>query len=146
MNIQIHNRLPTTEEFVALRSGVSWGTPTAIHAQQALKASIAGVTASVDGKTVGMARAVGDGVLNTYIQDVIVAEPYQKRGIGDQLVSTLIDSLSETNNPNCLIGLFAADGQDTFYTRFGFMARPQFGFGPGMHGTLSDLAKARGAA
>ena len=58
MNIQIHNRLPTPEEFVALRSDVSWGTPTAIHAQQALKGSIAGVTASVDGETVGMARAV----------------------------------------------------------------------------------------
>lgn len=146
MNIEIHKSLPTAEDFAALRSDVSWGTPTTNHAQQALRASITGVTATVDGKTIGMARAVGDGALNIYIQDVIVAQPYRKRGVGDQLVSALIDSLSKTCNPNCLIGLFAADGQDTFYTRFGFTARPQSGFGPGMHGTLSELAKSHDAA
>lgn len=89
---------------------------------------------------------VGDGVLNVYIQDVIVTQAFQRLGVGQALVSALIDALSKRCGPNCLIGLFAADGQDEFYTQFGFTARPQSGFGPGMHAALSKLAKPGSAA
>lgn len=146
MTVQIEHRLPSVSEFIALRSGVSWSVPTAVLTRQALAASLGGVIATLDGETIGMARSVGDGILNVYIQDVIVAEPCRKRGIGQKLVSALIDRMSETVPPTCLIGLFAADGQDSFYTPFGFTARPQLGFGPGMHAALSALAKSSDAA
>lgn len=86
-----------------------------------------------------MAHSVGDGVLNVYIQDVIVTQSYRKRGIGQKLISTLIAQMTKTHPASCLIGLFAAEGQDEFYTQLGFTARPQPGFGPGMHATLSEL-------
>ena len=146
MNFEIEHRLPSVKGFISLRSGVRWGTPTAAQAQDALAASLGGVVAVCDGEIIGMARAVGDGVLNVYIQDVIVMQAYQHGGIGQSLISALVDDLSKHCPPDCLIGLFAAEGQDGFYTQFGFTARPQSGFGPGMHGTLSELAKVKSGA
>ena len=146
MKITIDHKLPTAETFRALRSGVSWGVPALENAQNALDASLSGVVASHNGEIIGMARTIGDGDLNIYIQDVIVAKAYRHQGIGQKLVSALLDNIMQTSSPDCLIGLFAAEGQDTFYTRFGFKARPHLGFGPGMHVTVSDLAKSRGAA
>jgi len=146
MNVEIIHRLPNVSEFRSLRSGVSWGIPTAEQARDALKASLDGAIAVSGDQTIGMARLVGDGILNVYIQDVIVAQAFQSQGIGQAMISALIESLSQTCPPNCLIGLFAAEGQDAFYTRFGFKARPHSGYGPGMHAALSDLAKANNAA
>ena len=146
MTLKIEHRLPTPETFRKLRSGVSWGTPSVEHARAALAGSLTAVCAVQNGETIGMARAVGDGVLNIYIQDVIVSGEFQNQGIGQQLIQALIGSLNETCPADCLIGLFAADGQDGFYTQFGFTSRPQSGFGPGMHAKLSALAKAIGGA
>jgi len=54
---------------------------------------------------------------------------------------------SELFHPeDCRIGLFAAEDQDRFYKRLGFTSRPEIGFGPGMHATLSELAKPSNAA
>ena len=146
MNIQVELSLPSPEGFQAFRSDVSWGPLTLAQARAALAGSLGGVIAYVDGKTVGMARLVGDGVLNIYIQDVIVLKNYRDHGVGQALMTSIIDYLNDTYPQDCLIGLFAADGQHTFYNQFGFAARPQKAFGPGMHATVSDLAKARRAA
>ena len=93
-----------------------------------------------------MARAVGDGILNIYIQDVVVAKSYRGQGIGRKLMTALIDDLIRTAPASCMIGLFAAENQDGFYAQFGLAPRPHTGFGPGMHSALSDLAKSRNAA
>ena len=141
MNIETEFRLPSAEEFQTFRSDVSWGPLTLIQAQAALDGSLGGVIAYADERAVGMARFVGDGVLNIYIQDVIVMKAYREGGVGQLLMTALIQQLKTTYPKDCMIGLFAAEGQSGFYSRFGFKARPEIGFGPGMHATLSDLAK-----
>lgn len=146
MTIRIDLRLPNAEEFQRLRSEVSWGPLTLPQAHAALAASLGGAVATIEGKTVGMARLVGDGVLNIYIQDVIVKESLRSVGVGQALMKSLIKHLTDTYPSDCLIGLFAADGQDGFYAKFGFKTRPVIGFGPGMHATGSDLAKSSIAA
>lgn len=146
MTIDIEHRLPTVEEFIALRTQTDWGVPDDAATEAALKHSFSGVVALEDGEAIGMARTVGDGCLILYIQDVIISESRRTQGIGRSLVQALLDGAAKTCLPTCTIGLFAATGQEAFYKKLGFGTRPNPAYGPGMHGALSDLAKAGSAA
>lgn len=146
MSLHIELTLPSAEDFRSFRKEVSWGPLTRPQARAALAASLGGAVATLEGETVAMARLVGDGILNVYIQDVIVKERHRNTGIGQTLMIALINYISEAFPEDCLIGLFAAEGQDGFYSRFSFRSRPEIGFGPGMHATVSDLAKSSIAA
>lgn len=146
MKIQIEHRLPTTEEFIALRAQTDWGVPDRMATESVLRHSFSGVVALQDDKAVGMARTVGDGCLILYIQDVVISASHRAQGLGQSLVQALLDEAVKTCLPNCTIGLFAAVGQDGFYEKLGFGIRPNPAYGPGMQATLSDLAKSHDAA
>lgn len=146
MKIEIELGLPSPDLFQRLRTDVSWGPLSLKQAKAALAGSLGGIVATGNDETVAMARYIGDGVLNIYIQDVIVLEKYRNKGVGQALMSALLQHLIQTYPEDCRIGLFAAEDQDRFYKRLGFTSRPETGFGPGMHATLSELAKRPNAA
>jgi predicted GNAT family N-acyltransferase len=121
--------------------------PSAEQAKTALSASLCAVIARDEKQqTIGMVRAIGDGVMKVYIQDVVVSRPYRGKGLGQRLMRTILANLGSTCPTDCMIGLFAAEGRTDFYAELGFITRPSAGFGPGMHGTLSTLAKRGNAA
>lgn len=146
MTIHIEHRLPTADEFTALRGQTEWGVPDEVTAETVLRHSFSGVVALEDGKAIGMARTVGDGCLILYIQDVVISANHRSQGIGQSLVRALLDEAAKTCLPSCTVGLFAATGQEGFYKKLGFGSRPNPAYGPGMHGALSDLAKVTSAA
>ena len=131
--------LPTPSEFVTLRRDTSWGAINLDQATAALKGSLCGVTLRMQHQTIGMVRVVGDGVLNLYLQDVIVSNIHRGQGHGRALLDAIIRYLQTQYPPTTSVGLMAAYGQDGFYARFGFTARPTENFGPGMQTQLSDL-------
>lgn len=137
--IRIEPRLPDLASFKRLRATTTWGVPDDAHIELALKNSLFGAVAVQGSQTIGMIRIVGDGAINLYIQDVIVAEAFRGQGIGKSLVQAAIQWMQKTIQPSASIGLMAADGQAAFYETFGFINRPTEGFGPGMTATLSDL-------
>ena len=75
-------------------------------------------------KAIGMGRLISDGVSDAYIQDLIVLPEYRDKGIGRQLVKTLLD--------HCLskgihwIGLIAEPDQDGFYENLGFKVMKRY--------------------
>lgn len=147
----IEHRLPTVDEFISLRAETNWGIPNRGTVQAALDGSLCGAVGIQDDQTIAMVRAVGDGVLNIYIQDMIVSETARSQGVGKALLKAFIVKLGETSPLDCMIGLFAAKGQSEFYQRLSFTSRPNAEFGPSMQATLSNLtqaalAKARNAA
>ena len=144
--ITIEHRLADPHAYLALVAETGWDMPTLGMTKALLSASLCGVTAVHNGQTVGMARAVGDGVMKVYIQDVIVTHSLRHNGLGQKLMLAILSELTKSCPPSCMIGLFAAEGRSEFYARLGFISRPGKGFGPGMHGTLSELAKADDAA
>jgi len=144
--ITIQDNLPTPSDYLSLMAETGWDMPNLRLAKAALAASLCGAVAIQDGQTIGMVRAVGDGVMKVYIQDMIVTQAKRRTGLGNTLMNAILSQLATSCPPNCMIGLFAADGQSPFYSQLGFTSRPSVGFGPGMHGTLSELATARGAA
>lgn len=68
------------------------------------------------GLLVGAGRALADGADCSYICDVAVLPTHQGRGIGQSIVSHLIEQSSEHQK----IILYSVPGKESFYESFGF--------------------------
>lgn len=123
---------PTVAEFSILRSKVGWGEVDVEMAQRSLANSLFHVTIRDKGNLIGMGRVVGDGFMYFYIQDVIVEPSYQGQGIGHILMTKIENYLSNAANKGSTIGLLAAKGKESFYTRYDYMQRPNDALGNGM--------------
>ena len=62
----------------------------------------------------------------------MVLKTFQKRGIGSKIVQLLMDFLEENAPINSYIGLMSAKGLEKFYSKYGFIERPNEYFGAGM--------------
>lgn len=78
---------PEAHELVQLYDSVGWtlytGSPSRLRS--AILASAHVVVARSQGRLVGLARVVGDGLTIAYLQDILVHPDYQRRGIGADL-------------------------------------------------------------
>lgn len=87
------------------------------------------------GRTVGMGRAISDGVSDAYIQDLVVLPEFRGRGVGRAIVQRLVSL--------CLAGgvtwiaLVAEPGTGEFYRAMGFCA---------MEGHVPMLYRGQGGA
>lgn len=135
VNGRILDRVATPEEHAALAAAVGWQSHFDDHLRAAsLAASIAGVV-YVDDKagTVGMARAVGDGLQYAYVQDVIVHPEHDGEGIASALVGRLVELLRPAPGAELFIGLFASDEAVGVYESLGFAREGALG----MHRRIS---------
>lgn len=62
----------------------------------------------------------------------MVMKDYQRKGIGSEILNLLMGYLKEHAGYNSYVGLMAAKGMDKFYSKYGFISRPNDHFGPGM--------------
>ncbi len=138
-NIIITSALPDAQSFKTLRDIAGWGEVSLDQARLTIVNSVLGVCAFSDGQLIGMARIIGDGVLNAYIQDVVIAPDYRGQGIGKAVMKTLIADMRRTLPADCTIGLMAATGQEGFYQSFRFIPRPNTDYGAGMFAKLANL-------
>jgi ribosomal protein S18 acetylase RimI-like enzyme len=102
-----------------LCASVGWAKREAVMIDKSLQNSIIVVTAWEHERLVGFARATGDGVFNATIWDVVVHPNYQRQGIGQLILRTLLKELDEAKVQ--LITLLAEPGQEHFYRKFGFI-------------------------
>ena len=70
------------------------------------------------GKAVGMGRILSDGKSDAYIQDLVVLSDFREKGIGKELVKTLLNYC--LSKGLIWIGLIAEPDQDGFYSTIGF--------------------------
>ena len=73
-------------------------------------------------KPVGMGRVISDGVSDGYIQDLVVLPEYRRKGIGNRIVSTLVEACKAKGLG--WIGLIAEPGSENFYRSLGFNVMP----------------------
>jgi GNAT superfamily N-acetyltransferase len=132
VEIQITERLPSSEEYNQLRKMVGWGVYEREVIEKSLPNSLYCLCALAENETVGMARVIGDDGLVYYIQDVIVRPEYQRQGIGTKMMERVMTYIRGQAKHNTIIGLMAAKGKEPFYERYGFTARPNESFGSGM--------------
>jgi predicted GNAT family acetyltransferase len=92
---------------------------TAAQLLESFQNSAFGVFAIEDGRVVGTARLLSDGVCNAYLVDVWTHSEWRGRGIASRMVDLLIKAV-----PGQHIYLQADDDVKPFYTRLGFEAQP----------------------
>ncbi|MFB9329800.1 GNAT family N-acetyltransferase [Paenibacillus aurantiacus] len=129
-------RLPTPAEHRFLWESVGWGHIDPETAANSLDHSISGVVVVHDGEVVGMGRIVGDGALYFYIQDVAVLPDHQKHGLGKLIIECLMAQIEarRVKSGTAFVGLFASEGKEPFYERFGFKNHA-----PGMTGMFTVI-------
>ena len=132
MKIDIENEL-NVQEYNELRQDVGWEVKNDSSAEKAIKGSTIIKKAIYDNKTVGMARAIGNGT-SYLLVDVVVGLKYQKKGIGKQLVNSIIEEVenSTLDGQSSTINLISAGNAEKFYESCGFKNDPANYNGYGM--------------
>jgi predicted GNAT family acetyltransferase len=74
----------------------------------------------LDGRLIGMARMLSDGVCNSYLLDVWTSSEFRRRGVATAMVGRLAGAV-----PGQHIGLQTDDAQG-FYSGLGFRQQPDF--------------------
>ena len=118
----IETRPVTIDEFRLLAESVAWldhfDWPTM---PASLDASLCTVVAVDDGRAVGVARLVGDGVRYFYVQDVMVDPEHASEGIATELTAALLRWVERNRAPKAFVGLFSSDDAEGVYADLGFV-------------------------
>ena len=124
MDYKIEDHL-NAEEYNQLKKSVGWDAKEISIVERALKQSIIVKKVILDNTTVGMARAIGDG-LYYLIVDVVVDPKYQKKGIGKLLIESTIEEIEKkmVKGQACSIHLVSMKGKEAFYEKCGFRKIP----------------------
>ncbi|MFX0081915.1 MAG: GNAT family N-acetyltransferase [Candidatus Hodarchaeota archaeon] len=131
-NVSLVERIPSVQEYLALRRAINWKIIDEVTCKKGLQGSLYCVCAELNDDIIGMARVIGDSGIYFYIQDVIVLPQYQKMGIGTLMMKNVMNFLGNTISPLTVVGLMASKGKEPFYEKFGFNKRPSERRGHGM--------------
>ena len=111
-----------TAAIVRLWAEIGWGHGTMAE-EDVVRAAFAGscwiAIAELDGRFAGYARAVGDGVLITYLAEVAVLPRQRRRGVGGALIRACLDAF-----PHTAIYADAVPGVVGLNARCGLAPRP----------------------
>ena len=111
-------------QFIALLQKTSLGARRPLAEAERIDAMLQNadlrISAWVDDRRVGIARAVTDYAYCCYLSDLAVDEAWQRRGIGQELLATLKQAL----HPQCKIILLAAPQAVDYYPHIGFTQHP----------------------
>ncbi|MCA0753773.1 GNAT family N-acetyltransferase [Paenibacillus sp. N4] len=117
----VQARMPVVTEYLKLCTAVGWKDFMNFDAaEQSLKSSLYGVVVEYKDEIVGMGRVVGDGHIYFYIQDIAVMPEHQNKGIGKLIMAAITDYIKEHAPEKAFVGLFSAQGKESFYNQFGF--------------------------
>ncbi len=121
------------ETYVELRESVGWKNFSEEQTRKAIDKSYYNLVAFVEGKPVGMARVVGDGMYLTIV-DVIVIPENQGRGYGKAMMEMILKYIEEKTpiGSRVSIQLIAEKGKESFYEKMGFKCIPHEHCGSGM--------------
>lgn len=92
--ITYNTNVPELQQLLDLYNNVGWTAYTNDSAtlQQAMAGSLFIATAWDGDNAVGLIRAIGDGHTILYIQDILVYESYQRKGIATKLMELLMNT------------------------------------------------------
>lgn len=127
--------VPSQSQLLELYSSVGWTSytndpeqlPKMVQNSQLIWAAFESTNAD-DEQLVGLIRVVGDGVSIAYIQDLLILPAYQKRGIGQRLLTKAMADLSEIRQ--LYISTDAAESNQhviDFYVKNGFKPMNEWG-------------------
>ena len=129
----IVEEVPSAAEFIELRRIMGSPEVDEETATKTVNNALFTVCLRDENRLLGLARAVGDGVLYFYISDVIVRPDLRGSGYGMLLMKAVMEYLRRVAHPGAMIVVVPLKGRETFYERFGFKRCPGGPFGTGMY-------------
>ena len=113
---------PSIGDYLRLRRETGLTPKTEEQATAALPGSLAAwhVVEEATGATVGMGRLLGDGGWYFHIVDMAVLPAHQRRGIGDAVLTAILDHIRRTAPPRAFVSLMADPPGRRLYDRHGF--------------------------
>ncbi|MCL2856504.1 MAG: GNAT family N-acetyltransferase [Oscillospiraceae bacterium] len=132
MQYTIEEKIPTAQQWMALRQSVGWATFPLEAAQRSLEQTPFCVCAFAGEQLVGMGRVLGDQVITFYVGNVMVTPEYQGSGVGRQIMERIMAYLRRNAVPGAIASLLAMPGIEDFYEQYGFERRPDERTGSGM--------------
>jgi ribosomal protein S18 acetylase RimI-like enzyme len=113
---------PPVDEYLSLRREAGLSPKTEPQARAALPGSWSAcrIVDEADGSTVGMGRVIGDGGWYFHIVDMAVLPNHQRRGLGDIILTTLLDYIRTHAPEGAYVNLLADPPGRTLYSRHGF--------------------------
>lgn len=85
-----------------------------------------------DGATVGMGRLIGDGGWYFHVVDMAVLPAHQRRGLGDGILTWLLDQVRAAAPPDAYVSLMADPPGRRLYARHGFVENRDVSIGMSM--------------
>lgn len=115
------------DDWLQMRSAVSFPVFEKQVAQKALDGSLAVLGIKKDEKYIGMLRILGDGAYSFYFNDVIIIPDFQKKGLGKRLISEAFDYIRTNYCKDTMfsVSLFANIMSEGFYEKVGFSVREE---------------------
>jgi GNAT superfamily N-acetyltransferase len=132
---QIVEGPPTPDDYVRLRRNAGLSPKSIEQARAALPGSwfACHVVCSETRETVGMGRVLGDGGWYFHIVDMAVLPEHQRRGIGDVVLTKLLERIRRETAPGALVNLFADPPGRRLYDRHGFVPTAPHSIGMALH-------------
>ncbi len=130
----LHAGTPTVDEYMRLRAESGLTPRTHEQAVLALPGSWAACHAveSRTGETVGMGRLIGDGGWYFHVVDMAVLPAHQRRGIGNWVLTWLLDQIRQAAPPDAFVSLMADPLGRRLYANHGFTERRDLSIGMAM--------------
>lgn len=134
MNLIIKENINNVEEYNLLYDAVGWGSYEEEISKKALEKNNYSVSIYDEEKIVGYGRIIGDGIVFLYIHDVMVLPEYQGNGIGTLIMNKVLEYIEKIKKQNFDVRIYlgASKGKESFYKKFGFVTRNEYGVGEGM--------------
>ncbi|MET0412350.1 MAG: GNAT family N-acetyltransferase [Polyangiaceae bacterium] len=113
---------PALRDYLVLRARAGLSPKTELQGEAALRGSWWAVhVRASEGLAVGMGRVIGDGGWYFHIADMAVLPEHQRRGIGDAILTALVEHIRQAAPREPYITLLADEPGRRLYTRHGFV-------------------------
>ncbi|HMG22166.1 MAG TPA: GNAT family N-acetyltransferase [Kofleriaceae bacterium] len=129
---------PTAADYVRLRvdAGLTPRRPEQATAAMAGSWALVHVVHVPTATTVGMGRIIGDGGWYFHIVDMAVLPAHQRRGLGDRILTALLDHIRKRAPAGAYVNLLADEPGRMLYARHGFVETA-----PGSIGMAQTLSR-----
>lgn len=112
--------IPEIEEYRNLRVLCGLAPRSVEAASRGLPNSLYSTTIRDDGMLIAMGRVVGDGGCNFEVVDIAVHPDYQRMGIGQMIMSSIMSYIRSNAPESAYVSLIADHHSPALYSKFGF--------------------------